>query len=144
MNMRTVKSNPKNLSKQMAALFRILSQPARLRIILALANQEACVCHLETALNLRQAYISQQLMALREANLVTSRRDGRNIYYRLSDPALLEIIQEVGKWIEGDKFHLEQYTFPGGIPLENCICPRCSGEDISTAFVTVDNVAIHG
>ncbi len=126
----------------MAALFRILSQPARLRILLALANQEACVCHLETALNLRQAYISQQLMALREANLVTSRRDGRNIYYRLRNSALLEIIQEAGEWIEGNKFHLEQYTFPSGIPLEDCICPRCSGEENSPSLLMMDDITI--
>lgn len=134
---------PKNLPKQMAALFRILGQPARLRILLALGSGEACVCHLETALKMRQAYISQHLMALREARLVDSRRDGRNIYYRLRNPALLEIIQEAGEWIEGDKFNLDRYALPAATTLPGCICPRCSGEEDSARFLTMDDISIH-
>lgn len=141
MSARITKS--KNLPKQIAELFRILGQPARLRILLALGDGEACVCHLETALKLRQAYISQQLMALRKAKLVTCRRDGRNIYYRLRSPALLEIIQEAGEWIEGDEFNLDRYAYPVATTLPGCICPRCSGEENSARSLTMDDISIH-
>lgn len=140
--MSTGTTKSKNLPKQMAALFRVLGQPARLRILLALESGEACVCHLETALKMRQAYISQQLMALRKAKLVTSRRDGRNIYYRLRNPALLEIILEAGNWIEDGNFNLKQYTRSADIPLADCICPRCSGEENPAHLLGMDDISI--
>lgn len=126
----------------MASLFRILAQPSRLRIVLALGSGEACVCHLETALKLRQAYISQQLMVLREARLVDSRRDGRNIYYRLRNPALLDVIQGAGAWIEGEPFRLERFAPLAGSTLPGCICPRCTGEENAAALLTIDDISI--
>jgi DNA-binding transcriptional ArsR family regulator len=57
-------------SEPEARLFRILSNPARLDLLACLRDGEACVCHLEAALGLRQAYISQQLAVLRQAGLV--------------------------------------------------------------------------
>ncbi|UCD42390.1 MAG: helix-turn-helix transcriptional regulator, partial [Chloroflexota bacterium] len=77
-----------------SSLLRAISQPARIEILLAIGSGEACVCHLETATGQRQAYISQQLMALRSAGIVTSRREGRNIYYRLTDQAILDLIHQ--------------------------------------------------
>lgn len=124
----------------MAALFQALSQPARLRILLALGQGEACVCHLESVLDLRQAYISQQLMALRKARLVISRRDGRNIYYRLRDSQLLEILQQVGNWLSVEPFDLSQYDHTAAT-LPECICPRCTGELAEQAFVTMDELS---
>ena len=47
--------------------------------------------------SMRQAAVSQQLQRLRAENLVTARRDGRNVYYRLSDPAALEVIRTLHK-----------------------------------------------
>ncbi len=67
----------------------VLGNPFRVRLVLALWAQEACVCHLEVLLKKRQAYISQHLMALREANLLETRRDGKFVYYRLANPAIV-------------------------------------------------------
>jgi ArsR family transcriptional regulator len=69
------KSRKKDISKEIAFLLRVLGQPERLSILLLIGKGEACVCHLEAALGLRQAYISQHLMALREANIVIARRN---------------------------------------------------------------------
>ena len=80
--------------KKLADLFSLLSQPSRLQILQMIGKNEICVCHLKAALGLRQAYISQQLMGLRQAGYVTTRRQGRSIYYSLSDPRLLDIIEE--------------------------------------------------
>ena len=85
-------SNETDPVEGVAELFQILSQPSRLRIVEALGGSEACVCHLEALLGERQAYISQQLMFLKDAGLVDFRREGRNIYYHLTNDTLLEVI----------------------------------------------------
>ena len=74
-----------------AAFLRAISQPVKLEILLAIGTGEACVCHLEAAIGQRQAYISQQLMALREAGIVESRREGRNIFYRIKNLKILDV-----------------------------------------------------
>ena len=67
-------------------LLKALSHSTRLAILNILRDGEQCVCHMEATLNLRQAYISQQLMILKQAGLLESRRDGLNLYYRLVKP----------------------------------------------------------
>ena len=62
--------------RQASELFHILSHQARLQMLDELRKDEACVCHLQTVLGRPQAYISQQLRVLREAGVVTDRRDG--------------------------------------------------------------------
>lgn len=65
-------------------LFRILSDPTRLRILALLAARtELCVCDLTQALRLSQPMISRHLAQLRDAALVSDRRDGVWIHYRL-------------------------------------------------------------
>jgi len=114
------------LTEAIANLLRTLGQPERLKILLAIGRQEACVCHLEAALGLRQAYISQHLMALRQAGLVTARRDGRNIYYRLQDPSILGFIRRAGEQAGLDQAQMSQAQFPSLPP--NCPCPHCAEE----------------
>jgi DNA-binding transcriptional ArsR family regulator len=77
-----------------AAVFALLGQPARLQIVLAIGTDHVCVCQLEKLMGNRQAYISQQLMLLREAGLVETERVGRHIFYYLPDPRWLELIQQ--------------------------------------------------
>jgi DNA-binding transcriptional ArsR family regulator len=108
-----------------AQLFRALSHPVRLRILDILARQEACVCHLTAILGKRQPYVSQQLATLREAGLVTDRRDGTLIYYSLADEHLADLLSD-GKAVVQDLAEGE-LAFPL-IPekaLANCPCPRC-------------------
>jgi ArsR family transcriptional regulator len=114
--------NRKN-RKLISRLLESISKPARIQILLAIGEDEACVCHLEAVLGYRQAYISQQLMALREVNILETRRDGRFVFYRLCDKRILELIQEAGAI--------------AGVPAEdiqpvirierttNCSCPSC-------------------
>jgi len=75
-----------------AALFKLLSHPSRLAILQVLRDGEECVCHMEAALGLRQAYISQQLMVLRQAGLVADRREGWNIFYRVVKPEVYALL----------------------------------------------------
>lgn len=69
----------------MSNLLKIMSDPTRLKILHALFVHELCVCDLQSCLNMSQSALSHQLSNLRLARLVTSRREGKNIYYSLND-----------------------------------------------------------
>ena len=114
--------------KAQAQLFRALSHPVRLRILEILGRQEACVCHLTAILGQRQPYVSQQLSTLREAGLVTDRREGTLIYYRLAGGGLAQLL-DAGKTLVQD-MNGEALAFSPVPPemLDNCACPRCQGE----------------
>ena len=68
----------------MSRLFRALGDQTRLRIVALLTHGELCVCHVQEALGLTQPNASQQLAVLRNAGVVTSRRQGGWVYYRLA------------------------------------------------------------
>lgn len=102
--------------KKLADLFSLLSQPSRLQILQLIGRNEMCVCHLKATLGLRQAYISQQLMGLRQAGYLTTRRQGRSIYYSLVDPRLLELI-EVAAGILGCSLLLPPAEDVAGCPV---------------------------
>ncbi|MBK9779349.1 MAG: winged helix-turn-helix transcriptional regulator [Anaerolineales bacterium] len=80
------------ISKQLAEPLSAIASPQRIAILLAIGKGEACVCHLETALGLRQAYISQHLMALRKADILQDRREGRYVFYKIKNASLLDLI----------------------------------------------------
>jgi ArsR family transcriptional regulator len=102
-----------------ADLFKTLAHPARLAILSILRDGEQCVCHIEAMLNLRQAYISQHLKVLKDAEIVTDRRDGWNMYYRVVQPGIFEVLDEM--------FSITDQ--PGVIPHTHakgdCPCPKC-------------------
>ncbi len=70
-------------------LMKVLANRDRLLICCQLSQQEMCVGELEASLGIMQPTLSQQLTVLRSAEFVTTRREGKNIFYQLaSDPAL--------------------------------------------------------
>jgi ArsR family transcriptional regulator len=76
-------------ANQACALMRVLSNPDRLMLMCQIAQGERCVGELEELLDIRQPTLSQQLAVLREEALVETRREGKQIYYRVaSDQAL--------------------------------------------------------
>lgn len=88
-----VKNQPVlQISEQIAAPLTAIASPQRIAILLLIGKGEACVCHLEASLGWRQAYISQHLMALRKADVLQDRREGRYIFYSLKDASLLDLI----------------------------------------------------
>jgi len=119
MNM-TKKQNP---LQPIASLLETISPLARLEILLAIGTGEACVCHLESALGLRQAYISQHLMALRKADILQDRREGRYVFYHLKDAALLDLIIDSAR-LSG----ISPETVSSLINTQfnpSCECPQC-------------------
>ncbi len=71
---------------QYVALFKALSDPTRLRIMVLLSEKELCVCQIEAALRLSQVKVSRHLNVLRHAELVKSRREGLWVYYSQAKP----------------------------------------------------------
>lgn len=104
-----------------AKFFKVLMHPVRLAILDILKDGEECVCHIEAYLGLRQAYISQQLMVLREAGLVEDRRDGWNIFYRVVKPEIYAVI-EAATAITGEAHR----PLPQERKEDVCACPKCS------------------
>ena len=79
-----------------ARLFHALADETRLRIVEQLADGEQCVCDLTDALEAGQSRLSFHLKTLKEAGLVTDRRQGRWIYYTLRPEAVDELRDVVG------------------------------------------------
>ncbi|WP_135449144.1 ArsR/SmtB family transcription factor [Tabrizicola caldifontis] len=76
-----------------AAFLKALSHEGRLMILCHLASGERSVTELEQLLGARPAAVSQQLARLRLEGLVTTRRDGKTIYYSIQDPKVLAQIR---------------------------------------------------
>ena len=74
-------------------LMKVLSNPDRLMILCQLSQGEKRVGELEEILEIAQPTLSQQLTVLRDEALVTTRREGKNIFYTLSSPRALAVIR---------------------------------------------------
>ena len=75
-----------------AAYLKTLAHEGRLMILCHLGTGEKSVGELEDTLNVRQAAVSQMLARLRDEGLVCTRRDGKTIYYSLSDDKTIQVI----------------------------------------------------
>ena len=82
-------------ASEAAAFLKALSHEGRLMILCHLSSGEKSVTELETLLSARQAAVSQQLSRLRLEGLVTPRREGKVIYYRLTDDRPKQIMEVV-------------------------------------------------
>jgi ArsR family transcriptional regulator len=71
-----------------ASWFHALSEPTRLEIVVLLSHGERCVCELQDALAAAQSRLSFHLGVLKDAGVVTDRREGRWVYYALNRDAL--------------------------------------------------------
>ncbi len=73
------------LAARLAELFKALADATRLRILSHLAWEEHCVHDLVLALDMEQSAISHQLRLLRDRGIVSHRKEGRHVYYRLEE-----------------------------------------------------------
>ena len=78
-------------AQRMAEFFRMLGDANRLRILSLLAEQDLCVCDLATLLEMSESAVSHQLRTLRSLRLVSYKKRGRKVYYRLLDRHVLEL-----------------------------------------------------
>ena len=78
----------------LADLFKIFGDTTRVKILYALLESEMCVCAIADLLGMTQSAISHQLRILKDANLVGKRREGKTIYYHLSDDHVRTIVAQ--------------------------------------------------
>ncbi len=102
-------------------LLKTLSHPTRLAVLDILRGGEQCVCHMEAMLKRRQAYISQQLMILKRAGLLDSRRDGLNLYYRVTKPEIYTVLDMLPS-VTGISLKPIQHKHS----KTTCPCPKCN------------------
>ena len=76
----------------LSELFKVFGDSTRIRILFVLFEAEVCVCDLAKALNMTQSAISHQLRILKQNKLVKSRREGKSVFYSLSDDHVATII----------------------------------------------------
>ena len=74
-------------------LFKTFGDTTRIKILYALFESEMCVCAIAELLNMTQSAISHQLKILKDANLVANRREGKTMFYYLSDDHVRMIIE---------------------------------------------------
>jgi DNA-binding transcriptional ArsR family regulator len=75
------------------AALKLLANRERLLLLCQIAKRRSCVSELEEELDIHQPTLSQQLGVLRRDNVVNTERDGKNIYYSIRDPRMLEILE---------------------------------------------------
>ena len=80
--------------EQVSQLFKVLSDPTRLKILLTLREGEKNVTSIAEAVAMEQSAVSHQLKLLRENRVVKSRREGKAILYSLDDKHVIDILQE--------------------------------------------------
>ncbi len=83
---------PTKENERLAALFKAMGDPNRLRILWALNRKEMCVCDLAAYVGVSESAVSHQLRQLRQLQLVSNRREGPILYYRLNDSHVSQLI----------------------------------------------------
>lgn len=78
---------------QACDLLKVLANPTRLLLLCHISQQEYCVSDLELLTEIRQPTLSQQLAVLREKEIVSTRRDGKQIYYSIDSGQALAVMQ---------------------------------------------------
>ncbi|MFO7559127.1 MAG: metalloregulator ArsR/SmtB family transcription factor [Desulfobacterales bacterium] len=79
--------------ERMASTYKMLGDPTRLRLLLALSENEMCVCDLAAFTGLTESAISHQLRRLKDLSLVKKRRDGQILYYSLVDTHVTDLLK---------------------------------------------------
>lgn len=89
-----IKQIDKKAEIKVAKLFKTISDPTRIKIIYMLKNQELNVSKIVESLNMEQSAVSHQLRILRDINLVSYEKRGKEVYYKLADEHVYMIINQ--------------------------------------------------
>ncbi|WP_324670325.1 ArsR/SmtB family transcription factor [Geochorda subterranea] len=87
-------------------LFKVLADPTRLRILSMLADGEQCVHRIAETMRMSQPAVSHHLRKLRVSRVVTCRREGRHVYYRLDDEHVHALLRQALEHV--------RHGWPGG------------------------------
>ncbi len=108
-----------------------LAHPVRLGILELLRDEGAYVMHLTTMLGRPQANVSQHLAILRDAGLVVDEREGMTVVYRVRDPRVYELVDQIKALaLESSgpeiRMMMVMHCAPHGGRSHHCHCPHCS------------------
>ncbi len=84
--------------REFMAITKALSDPNRVRVLLALRRGELCVCQITELFGLAPSTISKHLSVLNRAGLILSRKSERWVYYRLPDKSAPVVVREAFDW----------------------------------------------
>ena len=105
-----LKNKPEEVElENLSALFKILGDSTRTKILWILDHHEMCVCDIANVLNMTKSSISHQLAILREAGIVRFRRNGKEVYYTLDDEHISRLY-EIGLEHINHKLKGEDYA----------------------------------
>jgi DNA-binding transcriptional ArsR family regulator len=79
--------------ERMALTYKVLGDPTRLKIVMALKDNEMCVCDIAAFTSLTESAVSHQLRRLKDLSLVKKRRDGQVLYYSLDNEHVSELLE---------------------------------------------------
>jgi ArsR family transcriptional regulator, lead/cadmium/zinc/bismuth-responsive transcriptional repressor len=77
---------------RLSSMYKVLGDPTRLKIVMALKDVEMCVCDLSAFLGVSESAVSHQLRRLRDLELVKKRREGQVIYYTLDNSHIADLL----------------------------------------------------
>ena len=86
--------------QKVSQLYKVLSDPSRLSILILLKNKELNVSAIGEELSMEQSAVSHQLKLLRENHVVKSRREGKVIYYSLDDHHVIDLLNQTFEHIK--------------------------------------------
>jgi len=95
------------VTRELAALLTVLGHPQRIRIIEELRAGECDVKSLQDRLGIRHSGVSQHLMMLRAHRIVSERRQGRHVFYRLRQPGMASWLLDATEFLEQESETLE-------------------------------------
>jgi ArsR family transcriptional regulator len=116
-----------NNEDNIAFLFKALADRTRLRLINLMGEDEVCVCFFVEVLKINQPKISRHLAYLKRAGVVSARRDGKWIHYRITeprDPHAARVFREVRTWLAGhpamqsDRSRLQKICCAPRLPVQ--------------------------
>ncbi len=105
---------PEPLVELIARRFRAMSEPMRIRLLDRLRDGEATVAELTEALEASQQNVSKHLAVLADAGILTRRKDGKRVHYRIADESVLAICEEVCDSVQRQLDELRQILSGGG------------------------------
>lgn len=91
-----------HVAAHVAELFRAFSDTSRVRIMAALLDGERNVSALSEAVGISESAVSHHMRSLRQMHLVSSRKTGKEVYYRVDDPHIIDLFQQGVRHIQED------------------------------------------
>lgn len=80
------------MTEETCNIFKMLAEPSRLKIVLALLEGEMCVYHIVEAVGGKQSAVSHQLRILKDGKVIKARRNGQNVVYSIADEHIAEMV----------------------------------------------------